>query len=142
MKETVIIRDEGMRERVVQHIAGLNISKPWAITIEPYKGRRTLSQNALMWKWIEAVVMHIHEATGQDKEDVHEWLKTQFLPAKVIEIDGRVVFRYSTKGLTTAEMSKYMDKIYAWATTELGLLLPVPEGLGSITTGRATEARR
>ncbi len=141
MKETVIIRDESMRERVVQHIAALNVEKPWAITIEPYKGRRTLSQNALMWKWVEAVVMHIHEATGQDKEDVHEWLKTQFLPAKVIEIDGRVVFRYSTKGLTTAEMSKYMDKIYAWATTELGLLLPVPEDLSSITTGRTTEAR-
>lgn len=126
---TVIIRDEGMRTRVVQHIAALNVDKPWAITIEPYKERRTLSQNALMWKWVEAVVMHIHEATGQEKEDVHEWLKTQFLPAKVIEIDGRVVFRYSTKGLTTAGMSKYMDKIYAWATTEMGLLLPVPEDL-------------
>ncbi len=126
----IIIRDEGMRARLIQHIAALNLDKPWAITVGLYKKRRTLSQNALMWKWVETVVMHIHEATGQDKEDVHEWLKTQFLPAKVIEIDGRVVFRYSTKGLTTGEMSNYMDKIYAWATSEMGLLLPVPEDLG------------
>lgn len=124
---TVIIRDEGMRTRVVQHIASLNIEKPWAITIEPYKKRRSLSQNALMWKWLEEVVAHVHETTGQDKEDIHEFFKRQFLTPKVNEVFGVVVKTWSTKELKTAEMSTYLDKIYAWVTTELGLLLPVPQ---------------
>ena len=116
-----------MRERVVQHIAALNVEKPWAITIEPYKKRRSLSQNALMWKWLEKVVAHVHETTGQDKEDIHEFFKRQFLTPKVTEVFGVTVKTWSTKDLNTAEMSEYLDKIYAWVTTELGLLLPVPQ---------------
>ncbi len=124
---TVIIRDEGMRTRVIQHIAALNIDKSWAITIEPHKKRRSLSQNALMWKWLEKVVEHVHETTGQDKEDIHEFFKRQFLTPKLKEVFGVIVKTWSTKDLSTAEMSTYLDKIYAWVTSELGLLLPVPQ---------------
>ncbi len=124
---TVIIRDEGMRERVVQHIAGLNIEKPWAITIEPYRKRRSLSQNALMWQWLDVVVQHVHESTNQDKEDIHEFFKQQFLEPRIIEIGSEIVKRWSSKNLSTAEMAIYMDQIYAWVTTELGLLLPIPQ---------------
>ncbi len=127
MTAPVIIRDEGMRTRVVQHIANLNIEKPWAVTIEPYKNRRSLSQNSLMWKWLEEVVAHVHQSTGQDKEDIHEFFKQKFLTPKIIEFNGETVKKWSTKNLTTAEMSQYMDQIYAWVTTELGLLLPVPQ---------------
>lgn len=124
---TVIVRDEGMRTRVVQHIAALNIDKPWAITIEPYRKKRTLSQNALMWKWINEVAQYVHEATGQDSDDVHEFFKVKFLPARIVELGGEIIEWRTTTRLTTAEMSEYMNKIYAWVTTELGLLLPVPQ---------------
>ncbi len=124
---TVIIRHEEMRARVVQHIASLNIEKPWAITIEPYKKRRSLGQLGLMWAWVETVAKHVHEATGQDKEDIHEFFKQNFLQPRLIEINNETATTWSTKGLTTAEMAIYMDQIYAWVTTELGLLLPVPQ---------------
>lgn len=124
---TVIIRDEGMRTRVVQHITALNIDKPWAITIEPHKERRSLSQNALMWKWINEVAQYVHEATGQDSDDVHEFFKAKFLPPRIVELGGEIIEWRTTTRLTTAEMSEYMNKIYAWVTTELGLLLPVPQ---------------
>ena len=125
-----IIRDEGMRARITEHIAGLNLDKPWAITVEPYRKKRTLSQNALMWKWLEKVVQHIHEDTGQNKNSIHEYLKRQYLPPKIEEVFGVVIKTWSTTDLSTADMSTYMDKIYAWATSEMGLLLPVPEDLG------------
>ncbi len=133
-----IVRDEGMRARIIEHIAGLNLGKPWAITVEPHRKTRSLSQNALMWKWLEEVVQHIHEDTGQDKEDIHEYLKRRFLMPKVRDVFGVVVQTWSTKGLEIADMSTYLDKIYAWATTEMGLLLPVP---ASADTGRTTEQR-
>ncbi len=125
------IRAEGMRARVIECISNLNLDKAWDITIEPHRERRSLSQNSLMWKWIGEVVEHVHEATGQDSDDIHEFLKQKFLRPKVIEINGEIVKRWSTKGLSKAEMGAYMEKIYAWATSEMGLLLPVPEDLGS-----------
>ncbi len=124
------IRSEVNRDAVLKVVGMLNLEKEWDITIEPHRQRRTLSQNALMWKWVEDVVKYVHEATGQDKEDIHEFCKQKFLDPKVIEINGEIVKRWSTKGLSKAEMSAYLDKIYAWATSEMGLLLPVPEDLG------------
>ena len=128
----IIIRDEDMRARVVGHIRNLNLDKPWQITVEPYKQRHTKSQRGLMWIWVEGVVEHVHADTGQDKEDVHEFLKQKFLRPKIIEINGEIVKRYSTTGLSKAGMSEYMNKIYAWSTTEMGLMLPVPEDLGRV----------
>ncbi len=127
---TVIIRDQATRLHVLDLIAALSPDKPWAITVEPYKKRRSLSQNALMWAWINDVAKHVHEATGQDNDEIHEFFKGQFLPRRIIEIGGIVENAPgSTKDLTTAEMATYMGQIYAWVTSELGLLLPVPEDM-------------
>lgn len=105
--------------------------KEWQVTIERKKKRRTLSQNALMWKWLNEVAQQIQKETGQDADDVHEFFKARFLPKRIVEIgDETETLIGSTKKLTTAEMSEYMNRIHAWAASELGIYLPVPEDLG------------
>ena len=126
----IIVRDERGRAIVQSLISGLNIARPWSVEIKPYVKRRTLSQNALMWKWVDEAVKIIHETTGVDKDQLHEALKRKFLEPKRFEILGEQVAVYSTKDLKTAEMSAYMNKIEAWAATELGLVLPHPGDLG------------
>ncbi len=126
-KNQIIIRDETLRQRAIELIYGLNLDKPWTITVEPFRKKRSLSQLRLMHAWIGEVVKHVSEHTGYTHDDVHEFLKQKFLTPKTIEIDGRVSRRWTTGDLTTAQMADYMDKIYAWATTELGLFLPIPE---------------
>ena len=126
-KQTVVLRDEILRDRLIKLLSTLNLETPWEVTWVPYSSPHTTSQRGLMWLWIENVVGHVHEATGQDKEDVHEFLKQKFLAPKIIEINGEIVKRWSTKGLSTADMSSYMDAINAWATYDMGLRLPAPE---------------
>ena len=130
-KETVIISDEDTQFRVAKVIGGLNLDKPWVVSWERHVKRRTLSQNALMWKWVDEVVDHVEKYTGHDKDEIHDYFKDRFLPTRIISF-GDDVRRVtgSTKKLNTTEMTDYMNKIYAWATTELGLFLPVPEDLG------------
>ena len=123
----IIIRDESMRHRVLDLVHALDLSKPWQVTIEPYKKRRTSSQNALMWKWINEVTIHVRQHTGMDNDEIHEFFKAKLLPARIVEINGEAHEYRSTKKLTTAEMAAYMDAIYHWCTSELGLLLPLPE---------------
>jgi hypothetical protein len=124
------IRDERDRQRALDFLTGLNVTKPWTLTLAPLRKKRTLSQNALMWKWLDEVAGHISESTGYETEEVHEHLKRKFLTPKRIEIDGEMTEIYSTKNLTTAEMTSYLDAIYRWATADLGLFLPCPEDQG------------
>jgi len=129
-KEVLIIRNEALRKVALFTIGALDLEKPWVITIERETKRRTLSQNALLWKWIDEVTQHVMEHTGHDKDEIHEFFKQKFLSPHVVTISDMAVPYYTTKKLTTQEMGRYMDAIYAFCTTELGLFLPVPEDLG------------
>lgn len=127
MANKYTIATEKDRQWAQDFIAGLSIEgKKWELTIEPYRKRRTRSQNALYWAWVDEIARYVSEHTGYEKEDVHEYFKGRWLPPKLVELDGVTVNRYTTTGLDTAGMAEYTDKIYRWATTELGLILPLP----------------
>lgn len=125
--QSIILRDETLRRRAIGLIQNLDLSKDWQVTIEPRKKKRTLSQNRLMWAWINGVAAAVREHTGMDADDVHEFFKAKFLTPRLIELGGEVVEHRTTTTLTTAEMTEYMDRIYAFVTSELGILLPLPE---------------
>lgn len=135
----IVIRDETMRQRVLDLIGSLDPSKTWQVTVEPYRKKRSLNQNALMWKWLNEVAGHVRDHTGMDSDDIHEFFKQKFLPSRIIEIAGETVEHRTTTKLTTAEMSEYMDAIYRFCTSELGLLLPLPEE--AFLSGRQPDAR-
>jgi len=100
---------------------------PGSLTVTIVDGRkRTLSQNNLMWAWVTEIANYVSDHTGYEKDEVHEDFKKRFLSGKSVVIDGMEVKHYSTKKLSTTEMTEYMDRIYRWATTELGLTLPLP----------------
>lgn len=129
MRNEIILRAEPQRQHALTFLQGLKLNpdKPFVLTIEPYRKKRTLSQNALLWKRHSEVCAAVSAETGYSNEDVHELMKQMFLPPKIIEVNGQVIKRYSSKNLTTAEMSAFMGKIEAFAQTELGIILTVPE---------------
>lgn len=128
-KTTFVLKDAWQRDAVRDAIGRLDLSRPWTVEIRPYVRRRTLSQNNLMWKWCDEIAGYVEAHTGQDKDDIHEWLKRKFLSPHWVEIGGEAFPRYTTTKLTTQEMTDYMDKIHAWATQELGMVLPLPVDL-------------
>ncbi len=84
---------------------------------------RTISQNSLMWMWYKCM----EEATGQSKDDFHDYYKAKFL-ARQIVIGGRwVTVVGSTTELNTLQMTNYLEKVKADAATEFGISLPLPE---------------
>lgn len=129
MATKIKIWDEDSKQRAVETIQNLSAETKWKIEIKIDRNLRSLNQNALMWQWVTNVVDEVHEFSGQDKDDIHEFFKQKFLTPKIIEISGETVLRYTTTNLEKGEMSLYMEKIYVWATTELGLILPTPNDL-------------
>lgn len=84
---------------------------------------RTISQNSLMWMWYKCM----EDATGQRKEDFHDYYKTKFL-SRQIAIGGRWVTVFgSTADLNTLQMTNYLEKVKADAAVEFGITLPLPE---------------
>lgn len=124
MTRPIILRDEATRERLLDAIRRLNIEKPWKVTIERYVKRRSVSQNALLHSWLGIIA----ESTGNSLDSLKDAYKDMFLPMVPIQLgDEEKMVRRSTATLDTKEMSAFMDAIYAHATGELGILLPLPE---------------
>jgi len=123
------ITDKASHALVLDHISKLSLEngKQWKITIERKRKLRSPQQLKLMWMWVDEVAKIVGEETGNDKEDLHEIFKHNWLPAKILQVEGlEPAERCSTKGLNTIDMAIYMDKIYRWATQDMGFVLPLP----------------
>ncbi len=83
----IIVRDDSTRQIVLGLVGALDMTKPWSITIEPYKRNRSLEQNALYHKWVGIVA----NDTGDSHNAVHEWAKKEWLAPRQVEMNGKVI---------------------------------------------------
>jgi len=93
------------------------------VTVESEVKRRTLSQNARMWKILQAF-----EELGWEKDEAKAWCCAKFLEPMVREFpDGtREETVRGTRHLTTAQMGEFQDRIERFLN-EKGLWFPADE---------------
>ena len=95
------------------------------ISIEPVRRQRTLSQNRLLWLWLNFIA----EQTGNGAEELKQFFQYNFLQSTT-EINGHdVTIIRGTSTLKKDEMKKFLDDICLWCAEELGMQLPQPEEL-------------
>ena len=123
------IHNEASRAHVAQQIGNLSLEKRWKVEVKQDRPRRSRSQNNLMWMWIDRAAQVMHQHTGQDKDDIHEFFKDKFCPVRQVTVGNEVFLVKSTKKLTTGEMREYMDAIVGYCASEWGIILPIPEEL-------------
>lgn len=121
-----IVRNDAVRDNAIAELRALDLDKPWRVTIERYRKRRSRSQNSLMWAWHTRVAEAVADHTGCEPDDIHQFFKAKFCPRRAIEVAGEWAETQSTTLLNTAEMTEFLNRIYAWCVTELGLILPTP----------------
>lgn len=120
------IFDTADKEAVKEYIDKLPLDKKFEIDIKLRRERRTIPQNSLLHLWFKC----IEDETGQDSESVKLLCKEMFLGYSEINIFGRVAYELiSTAALNTLQMNEFMAKIQAWAASELGIILPIPDDL-------------
>lgn len=97
----------------------------YTVKIERVQTPRTLSQNRILWLWLTCIE---HE-TGTDRRDIHDLLCTLYL-RRDVETAGRIyTVTGGTSSLTVEGMTDFLNKVQAWAATELGITLPTPADL-------------
>lgn len=74
--------------------------------------KRTIAQNALMWKWYDI----ISKDTWNTSEYLHERMKEKFLSKKMRgKLNGKVKYtskKGSTKKLSVKQFTEYLDNVY------------------------------
>jgi len=119
----VILAGEAQRQHAMRLISALDLSaKRWQVEVKPFVKKRSNQQLGLYWKWLAIIA----DETGNDKDDLHDFFKAKFLEPETREVMGTAVMRYSTDG-DAARMTRYMDKVMAFVTSQLGIYLPLPE---------------
>jgi hypothetical protein len=117
-------------------IFGRMKGKEVSISIKKARKQRTNKQNAYYW----CVVTYILEETGNthlDPEEFHEWLKEHVggLVTYFTGPDGvRNKVVRSSRNLSTAEFSEYVEKVIAWAASFEIIVPPANEHLTSFKT--------
>ncbi len=99
------------------------------VEIKKPKSIRSLTQNALYHVWLAKVELE----TGNQSEDMHEYLKHKFLPKRLIKIKGKkgdydVETVTSTTKLGKLEFGEYLDK----CASHTGVPLPTKEEIEAL----------
>lgn len=114
-----IIRSESDRARLHQVITSLNEKRPWRVSVTEYRVRRSNDQNRLAWRLYNAIAAE----TGYTPDEVHSLCKQKFGEPRTVKIGGVEVTEYSTRDKDVAWMSDYIDRVSAFAASELGVML-------------------
>lgn len=87
------------------------------VVAKPWKEKRSLSQNRLLWQWMNEISEQAIVGDQKHEPEIwHEYFKRYFCPSKIIAMPaGDDLEVKSTKKLDTGEMHHYLNKIEQWA---------------------------
>ena len=126
MARTVILTKKDGRvtlDQELPYVFSTLSNGTYTITIKKASEKRSISQNDLMWMWLQC----ISNETGTPKDDIYMYYCKKFL-MKTVTIGNRMERIYTTSSkLNTLEMTNFLNQIQADAQTELGITLPLPE---------------
>jgi hypothetical protein len=94
--------------------------QPVEVIVRKIRKHRSNKQNAFYWS---VVVGLLAEHCGYTPEEMHEALKWKFLRT---EVDSPLPTVRSTTSLSTVEFEEYQEQIRIWASSDLGVYIPLP----------------
>ncbi len=138
-----ILRDFSIRDSCKTYLDTIAIDsdKPLEVIVRPYKKKRSLAQNNLLWMWLGLIANYLGDehGIGTTSEDLKEEFQERFIGLKTyLKSDGTVGQRLrGTSELNTAEFTEFLNRIDVYCGSELGLRLPHPDDIWCEAMGRA-----
>ncbi|WP_299726775.1 hypothetical protein [uncultured Endozoicomonas sp.] len=129
MTQKLVVCNDATKRQLLTYVERLDTNKPIEFSFKPFKARRSLSANALYWKWVSIMVTHFNSKGAKyTTEFLHDALKHTFLgykesPDSKLDIPPQLK---DSRTLSTADFCRYMEQVEAWAI-DRGCFLPRPE---------------
>ena len=105
----------------MQEVWKLDLTKAYRVNVVQWRESRSLSQNALYWKWLGEIAKQ--QNITNDPEIWHEIFKKYYCPEKVI--NEHITIK-STKKLDLGDMHFYLNKIERYCMDK-GYLITIPD---------------
>jgi|OM-RGC.v1.026426420 hypothetical protein len=122
-----IARTAADLEAAARELAELELSGPLEIIARPHRQTRSAAQNALLHVWCAVIA----DETGCAPDAAKEAVCAEILGHEVIDGPrGPITRRRSTSGLGVGAFGELLDRMQAWASLELGIVLPRPDQPG------------
>jgi len=100
----------------------LDQDEQYVLYVYKRNSRRSLAQNNLYWLWLRM----IEDSTGEDKNNLHEFLKRILNPVES-KINGvPMILGGSTALLNREQFREYLDKVSRYAAENMDIVLPEP----------------
>lgn len=101
------------------------------VSVKVVTATRSNQQNRYYFGCIVPIICEAFKDLGHriNREECHEFLKSKCNPVDVITPDGEFLGSLpgSTKELSTAEFSEYVDRVVRWSSEVLGVTIPEAE---------------
>jgi hypothetical protein len=127
-EQRIIIGKGGDMTRAFAVIQALVRDGATEITVKPYKARRTVDQNALLWSiYTEIIKRGGEQMAGWDKDDLHELFLQLHFGSKVLTLGQhkkRTALRRSSR-LNKQEFSDFVEFIVRYMANE-GVYIELP----------------
>ena len=122
-----VLRQEGHLRNMLGFIGAnwkalADQGRPLQVQVSEYKTKRSLEQNSLYWARLEQIADNVWVDGKQFSKDAwHGHMGDLYLPKE--QTPGGRLIPISTRHLDVGEFSEYLNKIEAYAATELGVEL-------------------
>lgn len=97
--------------------------KEIVLTLRPASTIRSKAENRYYWG---VVIRMVSEEMGILDEEAHDYLKSLFLKVGVEKNGKRWEITRSTTTLSIPEFEDYVEKCREWASSELNIVVPLP----------------
>jgi hypothetical protein len=123
---------ESGRERIADNLRAFVMAampgKKLRVEVSEYRKRRSDDQNRALWG---VAYKTLHDATGNDPEDLHEFFLGEFFGWEIRDVLGqkrKVPMRRSSK-LSTVEFADFYAFIQRRSAETVGVFIPDPDPL-------------
>ena len=116
-----ILRNEFVRKNVIAYLEKLDIKTAIEVLVRPFIEKRSLDQNARLWKLHELAAEH----TGHAAEEMHEFSLMRYFGTKEISIGQlvRLIPLKRSSQRNKKEFRDFMESTEAWYISDFGVYL-------------------
>lgn len=117
-----ILRNDFIRTNLIAFLTKLDIATTWEVIVRPFIEKRTLDQNARLWK-LHALAA---EYTGNSADDMHEEALCRYFGYREQQMPTGWTKRIPLKRSSQRdkkEFGKFMESTEAWYIQDFGVYL-------------------
>jgi hypothetical protein len=116
-----ILRNDSIRGNMISFLRKIDLSPILEVIVRPYIEKRTLEQNARLWKLHSLASEH----TGHSAEEMHEFALMRYFGTREISV-GKLTQQVPLKRSSQKnrkEFRDFMESTEAWYIQEFGVYL-------------------